>query len=237
MEDSLLVSLRSYRTHPDRDPLEDFVTEAFAWLLRNRPGIGSSFLGHIDDQIGLPETDRGTLTWRTQVHVDEGIVDMVARTRDRLYVFEHKAQQKATAKQIDKYRRFFEDGDKEVVTVLITGARWEYEGPTQGGVQHPDLLYTWGDVYRFLDSEATEATDRDRIDDFLALLDHEGLGARERLTDPDLRALPSYVDTLGKLYALMNEVKAQKENWAFAYDLLPDPLGENHPTPKWSKGT
>lgn len=237
MEDSLLVSLRSYCPQPDRDPLEDFVTEAFAWLLRNRPGIGSSFLGHIDDQIGLPETDRGPLTWRTQVHVDQGIVDMVAQTRDRVYVFEHKAWQKATAKQIDKYRRSFEDGDKEVITALITGARWKYEGPTQEEVQDPDLRYTWADVYRFLDSEATEAPSRDRIDDFLALLDCEGLGTRDRLTEADLRALPSYVDTLDKLYSLMNDVKARKEVWAFAYNLLPDPLGENYPTAKWGKQT
>lgn len=237
MDDSLLVSLRSYRPRPDRDPLEDFVTEAFAWLLRNHPDVGQNFLIWVDSEIGLSTSEPEDPTWDTQVSVDAGIVDMRAAGKNRIYIFEHKIWGKATADQLHRYRRSLEGEGREVVTTLITGARYNYEGPSGEDISAPDLRRTWADIYKFLEGEVEKGRGGARARDFLALLDHEGLGPRERLTEPALRALPDYTETLEKLYALLSEIRSQKENWAFAYDLLPDSQGKNQPTPKWSKRT
>ena len=237
MEDSLLVSLRSYRTRPGRDPLEDFITEAFAWLLRTHPHIGASFLDHIDEKIGLPTNQRGDLSWRTQVSVEEGILDMMVQTGDRVYLFEHKTWTKAKADQLDKYVSSYEDGHEEVISILTTGARWKYESPTADDVDDPDLLWSWEEIYSFLEEESGKISESERIEDFLALLDSEGLGTRNQLTESDLRALPRYIYTLDNLYARLNQITESEENWDFAYECLSDPHGRKRPKPKWSQQT
>jgi hypothetical protein len=237
MTDSLLVSLSSYRPTKERRPIEDFITEAFAWLLRNHSAVGSDFLDVVDEKIGLPTDQRDDLNWRTQVPVEDGIVDMVVHTRDRVYLFEHKAWGKATADQLYEYTRSFQGGNEEVVSVLTTGARWKYESPSQEDVDDPDLLWTWGDIHRFLDERIDITAKNDRIKDFLALLDSEGLGAQTLPTESDLRALPRYIDTLESLYRLLDVIKDSEKEWAFAYDLLPDSHGQQKPEPKWGRQT
>ncbi|WP_263835082.1 hypothetical protein [Salinibacter sp.] len=234
MEDSLLVSLRSYQPRPDRDPLEDFVTEAFAWTLRAHPPIGSQFLSEIDRRADLPKGSVGEdgWEWDTQVDVGEGRADMLAIGDHRTYVFEHKVGQTAKAKQVDRYRRSLTAD--EVVTVLIMDAKWNYEGPQSADVEDPDLRLTWAEVSKILGDKSDELETADRIDDFRALLDHEGLGPRKPLGEPDLRAVPRYKETIDHLTKLMKEVRLQKEEWESVYDLLDDPSGQSQPKKRWS---
>lgn len=234
MEDSLLVSLRSYQPRPDRDPLEDFVTEAFAWTLRAHPSVGHQFLSEIDQRANLSEASEGEdgWDWSTQFDVGEGRVDMLAMRDHRTYVFEHKVGQTAKAKQVDRYRRSL--SADEVVTVLIMDAEWNYEGPQSPAVEEPDLCLTWPEVSKILGDKSEELENADRIDDFRALLDHEGLGPRERLSEPDLRAVPQYQETIDHLTKLIKEVRLQQEEWEPVYDLLPDPWGQNQPEERWS---
>lgn len=51
MDDSLLVRLRSYRPREGRDSLEDFVTEAFCWLLRQSEEFSKYFLKEIIQRL------------------------------------------------------------------------------------------------------------------------------------------------------------------------------------------
>jgi hypothetical protein len=234
MEDSLLVSLRSYQPRPDRDPLEDFVTEAFAWTLRAHPPIGSQFLSEIDRRADLPKgsVDEDGWEWDTQVDLKEGRADMLAMGDHRTYVYEHKVGQTAKAKQVDRYRRSLTAD--EVVTVLIMDAEWNYEGPQSAEVEEPDLCLTWPEVSKILEDKSEELGTADRVDDFRALLDHEGLGPRERLSEPDLRAVSRYQETIDHLTKLIKEVRLQQEEWEPVYDLLPDPWGQNQPEKRWS---
>jgi|GEM_PF-2664883 hypothetical protein len=43
---NLLVNLRKYRRRDSRDSLEDFIIEAFAWLLNNEEGYVEYFLNY-----------------------------------------------------------------------------------------------------------------------------------------------------------------------------------------------
>lgn len=238
MDDSLLVSLRSYRPRPDRDALEDFITEAFAWTLRSHPTVGSALLSEVDrraddDDTSAANTWQGEWSWNTQVSLDRGIADMIVRGGDRAYVFEHKVWSVAKAKQVDSYRRSVQAD--EVTTVLITGARWNYEGPSQPGVEAPNVHLTWTEVSKILAEESNSLNDNKRIEDFRALLDHEGLGPRERLTEPKIRAITLYQDVVDDLVSLVQEIRAQTQSWSFAYELLPDPNGQNQPETRWTR--
>ena len=44
METGLLESLRKYRPREGKDPLENFITEAFAWILNNYSDFAEFFI-------------------------------------------------------------------------------------------------------------------------------------------------------------------------------------------------
>ncbi|MEM6502043.1 MAG: hypothetical protein AAF685_09415, partial [Cyanobacteria bacterium P01_C01_bin.89] len=56
MGNGLLSSLRKYRPREGHDPLENFITEAFAWILRKHPDFSVFFFGNFRrdrQKIGL----------------------------------------------------------------------------------------------------------------------------------------------------------------------------------------
>lgn len=44
MSDNLLVALQKYASRPNHNPIENFTTKAFAWLLRNDMASEKAFL-------------------------------------------------------------------------------------------------------------------------------------------------------------------------------------------------
>jgi hypothetical protein len=239
MTDSLLVTLRSYRPRAGRDPLEDFVTEAFAWTLRTHPALGATFLDAVCERAGV-EPAGDEVEWTTQVRLESGIADMIARQGNQMVLFEHKMHSPATAKQVDRYRRALEnESDDNVVTVLITASRWNYEGPQNASVQAPNVRLAWGEVYRLLDRAAEAGLDdRSRVDDFLALLKYEGLGPREPLSEPALRAFAASRHVTDTLYDIIERVRTGGD-WSFAFgeNALPTPETNALPGRRWTPGT
>ena len=49
--ESLLVNLRKYRPRENTDPLENFITEAFAWLLRSNREVLQSVFECINNKL------------------------------------------------------------------------------------------------------------------------------------------------------------------------------------------
>jgi len=87
-----------------------------------------------------------------------------------------------------------------------------------------------------LDREAESSNDRSRIDDFLALLRHEGLEPREQLTESSLRAFVASRHVEDELYALVDTVRTQCD-WSFAYDRLSPLDGSAAPSKRWGPRT
>lgn len=221
MHDSLLVALRSYRARASRDSLEDFITAAFAWTLQQMPAVGEAVLHAIyaETEGSHPVED---IDWRTHVHLEtndgRGEADMVAYHNGQAVLFEHKTYSPATAAQIDRYRRAIPTD--VAATALITASRWNYTGPQSPDVDAPDVHWTWGDVHEIMSEAASEVEDPSRVDDFLALLDHEGLGPSETITEPRLRAFSAAQGVKDELFALVEAVRTQSD-WRFVYNRLP----------------
>jgi len=234
MKDSLLVALQSYRPRPGRNPREDFITEAFAWTLRNVPYLGNAFLEEINQQAGIPDSETGIFSseWRTQEHVKNGTIDMMVKTPERTYIFEHKVGSPAHAKQVDKYRRSL---SSEVITILITASRWNYTGDADPDIPDPNVHMTWADVSTILEDYTDQMDHPSRIQDFRALLDHEGLGPSDPIAEPDLRAMVRYESTLDGLKRLIKRIQVRPE-WEEIYKILPDPdKKEGKPEQRWSR--
>lgn len=235
MSESLLVALRSYRPRAGRDSLEDFLTEAFVWTLKEHPGLARALLKYISAEAGVDgAVGQEAIRWQTQVHLDSGVADAAAETSARTYLFEHKTWSKATARQLDRYRRAMPADD--VVTVLITGAPWNYEGPQEEGVEEPDLRLTWAEVYNVLEAWCEAAAGGyERVEDLLALLDHEGLGPRDPLSEDRLRAYARAAGVERDLFRLVESIPERFEDWSFAYDVLLDTEGRTRPEKEWNR--
>lgn len=233
MDDSLLVSLSSYHPRPDRRPIEDFLTEAFAWLLRTQDGLGTAFL---EEEIGalVEEEDAGlsgieTIEWSTQASFSESRPDMVALADETALAFEHKIHEGASRDQLKRHREGLKAEYGGGLVVLITSAKWHYKDPA-------DVKLTWAKVYQWLDRRAETTVDETMIREFQALLESRGLGPRSAIEETSLRAYLSVQELEGKIQSLFRELKDREEEWDFLFEQAPH-LDRDQTETKWRKGT
>lgn len=198
MDSSLLVSLRQYRPREGRDSLENFITEVFAWLLRNANGISETILARL--QRAMPEGedfdlpwDSEDIEWSTQARLGSRRADMQVAWPGMVLIFEHKVWSGLGDDQIAGYRKLarqkFPAADVRVVA--ITASRHQHS-------KAADANLCWSDIYETLEQYpcgVEEATERFHIKNFLALLAHEGLQPAAPIANDAIRYFP----TAGKL--------------------------------------
>ncbi|MCC5659182.1 PD-(D/E)XK nuclease family protein [Nostoc sp. XA010] len=174
LSDSLFRALRKYPKSQELDPIENFITEGFAWLLRNKAGVSHNFLNYLATR--LPESL--TLThdllpeWKTQHTFPGGQIDMLADFGQFAFIFEHKIWSSLSPGQLDKYREYASSNSKwsqGFSLVLITGLTRQHE-------QNPDLALTWSDIYNFLKYWLEKQSDDHLVRDFMYMLSEENLG-------------------------------------------------------------
>lgn len=171
---SLLTALRNYRPRENHDPLENFITEAFAWLLINHPKFGRFYLGRILSLLGLGELPTGhSIKWETQVNLGGVYPDLVGEVGAHAYLFEHKAWSPLHASQLDNYRAgaVQKYGKANYHLILITGGISQID-------QNPNLGLCWHEVHAWItDWQQHKEYEPDHLFvDFQHLLKSEGLG-------------------------------------------------------------
>jgi hypothetical protein len=222
-ENDLFVRLRRYTPSEERDPLEDYITEAFCWLLSNHTRLAQALLAH----MGLERLDASEATWKTQVRTRVGVMDMVCSTPDEVVIFEHKTYSSLHNDQLLRYRAWGDeqrDGDSTVV--LIT----PYTHDTS---ERADINLTWGEVCTLLgDVDLAAPAVRDS---FVRLLMEEGFGPPAPVSHA---AILTYLPSVGlerSLDALME--RALELDWSHAYDLMGTPMERRAPSRRPSRGT
>lgn len=164
---NLFSALRRYRPTEGRDPLEDFVTEAWRWTLESHPVVASAFLARAGVAPGA------TVHWRTQARLDEGrcVVDLLGEVKDGpVVVCEHKVWARLSPGQLARYRAAAAARwpDREVIVALITGRTWQHTEPA-------DLRLTWSDVYALVGANTASPL----LAQFREFLKEHGLGPVE----------------------------------------------------------
>lgn len=178
MDDSLLVSLRRYRPREGRDSLEDYLTEIFAWLLRNYRNVADSFLDTVmtyvpeTDRLELPAEDQA-ITWETQAPYPGARLDMLAQWSGGALLFEHKVHAPLSAEQVNKYRDLAaSEFPGRTARVIVISANTGQHRPEAHG------CLCWEKVYELLETKhrtQSDPAEQFHIASFLALLRHEGL--------------------------------------------------------------
>ena len=157
---SLLASLRKYRPRENSNPVENFITEAFAWLLRKDSDLGRYLVNQFAERLVnsskkfTPTNDE--IVWSTQANYDGVFPDMEAKWPGMTLVFEHKVWAELHGNQLNNYRDFHTNTGNDYRLILITGHH------SQHG-QNPDLALCWHEIYVLIKSylefsQATEIT-------------------------------------------------------------------------------
>ena len=173
--ESLLVNLRKYRPRENNDPLENFITEAFAWLLRSNSEALNALLDcineHLIPPIDLPESD---VYISTQENFANKFPDLVISWQGCTLVFEHKVHSELHQNQLQNYRTYASTIYDNYKVILITATPFQH-------AQSPDVALCWQDIYHCFKNLVEKISDEHAswaIEDFLSLLKSEGLGPR-----------------------------------------------------------
>ncbi len=167
METGLLESLRKYRPRQSKDPLENFITEAFGWILSNHKNFSAFFLEEISSRLQVKGLDYSNCEWNTQYNFDGVYPDMVCISNDIAIIFENKTWSDLHKDQIKNYRDYAAKHFKENKVVLITATKYQH-------AQEYDLALCWSDIYELISKWSNKNNDIPFIfDDFLKLLKSE----------------------------------------------------------------
>ncbi|NOH31084.1 PD-(D/E)XK nuclease family protein [Vibrio mediterranei] len=146
MNNSLLVNVSKYASSHQKSPIENFITEAFAWLLRNDVAVREAMTDLLFKQgqecgVEIPHVGNSDLI-DTQVNFDGKYPDMLWGSADNTscLIFEHKVWSELHDGQLYNYRKYAEEKlDKSFAIVLITGHSGQHK-------QNPDLAFCWYQV-------------------------------------------------------------------------------------------
>lgn len=171
MKTDLLTSLRKYKVTDKQDPIENFITEAFAWLLKNYDDFSFFFIKEILEKLNSDLVVSEKPNWSTQKNFNGFFPDMVCEFNNNSLVFEHKAWTSLHENQLNNYKKHSNRIYNTSYIILITADKKQHE-------QNPDLAFCWYDIYkiidRWLDNKENESLFM--FKSFQNLLVNEGLG-------------------------------------------------------------
>jgi len=180
VDNTLFTSLRKYKTVEGKDPVENFITEAFTWILKNYPEFSSYYLARLSEKLNH-NSDFSKHEWDTQVNFNGVFPDLVCKMVGNVaYVFEHKARAHLHPNQLENYRKVAQDKFTQYKIILVSGDVSQH-------AQNPDLSLCWRDVYRWIEEWMASKKEDNNLDlfifdSFINLLDNEGLGPVDAIT-------------------------------------------------------
>ncbi len=205
MSYGLLTSLSKYHPRENTTPIENFVTEAFAWTLRQQPSLTSYFLSQVIEKADIEYAIQGDGEWLTQTNFDGKYPDLVYRQGDTAIIFEHKIWAQLHRNQLKNYRDYASEHFSQYCIVLISATAEQH-------AQDPDLALCWFDIYQMIEHWLADQGTMDEYlcREFLNLLKNHGLGPKAPISDGALRyyygswQLPDRLSELTKSLMQMN---------------------------------
>lgn len=171
--ESLLTNLRKYRPREGHDPIENFITESFAWLLKSSEQARQSILELVNQRLKEPLLlDLTDIQISTQENFGGVFPDLLISAQGKMLVFEHKVHSELHRNQLQNYRNYAAKHSDDYRVILITAAKGQHQ-------QTPDAALCWRDVHKaILDIQGSLNNDGElwAVKEFLNLLESEQLG-------------------------------------------------------------
>ncbi len=174
-KDDLFVSLRRYVPRPGKDPLENFVTAAFSWIIENNQPFAKWLIQQILDNDFQFKNEITEIKCNTQVNFDGVYPDMVIEFNNITIIFEHKVWASLHENQIENYEKYAKKnfGKEKYKLVLITANQ------TQHTSRDSVINLCWSDIHEIINnwlSNADESENPIFFRSFLRLLKDVGVG-------------------------------------------------------------
>ena len=211
----LFEALRRYSPRENRDPLENFITEGFAWILNKYSKFGEFFLQYLEEKLTWSVGDYNC-EWRTQEYFDGKYPDMVCyfNGENKAIVFEHKTLKSDLHEdQLAKYKKYACENFDDYRIVLITATRWQHK-------QDPHLALCWSDIYSLISDWEKRGNSKLLIKDFQKLLKSVGLGPPAPISHTSIwyycKSYDVVMDLQKNMSDLIKRVKVredQKKEW------------------------
>lgn len=176
MLDSLLVNVSKYAASHQNSPIENFITEAFAWLLKHDNEVRKAFSEMLEKKSTYDAKEISSIYQsadiETQVNFGGKFPDLLWTSVDNDFclIFEHKVWSELHHKQLDNYRTYAQEHlNKHFQIVLITAHSGQHR-------QSPNIALCWYEIVELIGSisDADEKTVWLR-DEFVNLLKSNGL--------------------------------------------------------------
>lgn len=204
MTGSLLVNVSKYASSHQKSPFENFITEAFAWLLRQDEGIRLALDELLQEKarelkcplVSLAESK----DFDTQVNFDGKFPDMLWSSSCSPFriIFEHKVWSELHEGQLHNYRQYAKKNyQDDFAIVLITAHAGQHR-------QNPDIALCWHEIAERIDNLSSEDNRQHWLrDEFIALLKSNGLGNKEPLNPLSLAYYHDVKAVDGLLYDIV----------------------------------
>lgn len=176
MYESLLVNISKYAASDKNSPIENFITEAFAWLLRNDPSVREAIATLLhnkakEQSLEIPLVGNSERI-DTQVNFNGRYPDMCWESKDHSFriIFENKIWSELHDSQLDNYRKYAEEKFGEAFRlVLITAHIGQHR-------QSPDLALCWYQIAEGIE-KVTDGDEKEKWirGEFINLLKSNGL--------------------------------------------------------------
>jgi len=173
MEANLFLSLRKYRPRDNRDSLENFITEAFAWILNSYPGFSEHYLNYLSKELDYSISDLAN-KWETQSNFYGFFPDLVYKFGANALVFEHKVNSQLHTNQIDNYRNYSKENFEDYRIILLTSNTSQHS-------QSPDYAFCWNQIHALILEWLSKNSTSENLfifNNFISLLEFEGLGPK-----------------------------------------------------------
>lgn len=190
MARGIFEELYSYRPRAGSTPAENFLTQAFAHVLRKDHRACEAFISlAYGESIGLPESYTVDTQLARGEDDDAGIPDMQVRAtledeRQLHLICEHKWDAPVSAEQLGRYIRTLPQERRLARVVLIANTRELPKGSPKAGSTFTAM--TWSDVHGCL--SRVQAADRGLLPDLLQFLVSQGMAPERTLSTAQLAA-------------------------------------------------
>ncbi|MEZ8407046.1 PD-(D/E)XK nuclease family protein [Vibrio splendidus] len=175
--ESLLVNVSKYASSHQTSPTENFITEAFAWLLKHDEAVRKAYVEVLASKVPQHKTEIIKLSLssdvETQVNFGGKYPDLLWSSTDDDFclIFEHKVWSELHNKQLSNYRKFAEEHlSKPFLIALVTGHSGQHR-------QSPDLAVCWYEIATLIENVSSNGTSTENWlrNEFVKLLKSNGL--------------------------------------------------------------
>jgi hypothetical protein len=222
-EDNLIVKLQ---IGPARQG-EDFLTEAFAHLIRSlvaiEPGAAVRFLAWLGgERVGFAACHPGEVKVRTQVGSETGRPDLEIRASDRRLLVEVKLDAGLGHRQLERYQAELDREAHPAGSALVLLSRYRIQIPED--LQDRVVTRLWFQVADQLrDADIRTEVGRYLVGQFVGFLQHKGMTMEkvEPCVAPGVKAFRHLIDMLGEamdgLKIDSGYLEASKMDWVGYY--------------------